>query len=314
MPGLRRWDVVSAAFRSGLRRCPRALISSLGRQPAPAAEPTSRSFERIEEHALAAAWLGHATVLARFDGTNVLVDPVFSERIGLRVGRRTMGPRRLAQAPTTPERLPKIDLVLITHAHFDHLDKPTLRRLAYGGTTVVSPRGTRRLIPRGFRRVVELGAGESEVIDGVRIAAIRSLHWGARGLINWSRGHNSYLVESARGSILFAGDTALTSAFADVGPVDLAVFCISSYNPWERMHATPEQVWSMFCGTGAKELLPVHHSTFKLGAEPVDEPMRRLLAAADGHAERIIQVIPGGLWVGPTSAGTAPRDAMDTGA
>ena len=257
------------------------------------------SFEHIEEHALAAAWFGHATVLARLGPTNVLVDPVFSDRIGMRVGRRTMGPRRVAEVPIRAEGLPEIDVLLITHAHFDHLDRPTLRRLASKSTAVVTAFRTRRLIPRGFGKVIELRAGQGVTVDGLRISAIRTAHWGARRLIDWRRGYNSYLVESEHGGILFAGDTAVTKAFAGVGPLELAVFGIGHYDPWVRMHATPEQVWRMFQGTGAKWLLPVHHSTFELSDEPLDEPMQRLLKAADGHEEQIIQVAPGELWVGP---------------
>jgi L-ascorbate metabolism protein UlaG (beta-lactamase superfamily) len=307
----RRWVLVKAATRSAFYRYPRALIDSLQRRPVVRVEPAgTASLDGIEQHALAAAWLGHAGVLARLGEANVLVDPVLSNRIGFRVGRRTMGPRRLTQAPVAAEDLPRIDVLLITHAHFDHLDRPTLRRLASSHTVVVTARRTRRLVPRGFGAVVEIGPGQAMTVRGLRIVAIHSAHWGARRLVDWRRGHNSYLVQSPSGHLLFAGDTGFTDAFVDLGPIDLAVFGIGNYDPWEYMHATPEQAWSMFRGTGASRLLPVHHSTFQLSDEPVEEPMRRLLKAAEGHEERILRLDPGELW-GVATRGLLPRASRE---
>jgi hypothetical protein len=102
--------------------------------------------------------------------------------------------------------------------------------------------------------------------------------------------------------VLFAGDTAHTHAFDKVGPVDLAVFGIGAYDPWEGAHATPEQAWSMYTrlsgGTPRGHMLPMHHSTFVLGREPLHEPMIRLKRVADQHAAHIVVDTPGGLWVG----------------
>jgi L-ascorbate metabolism protein UlaG (beta-lactamase superfamily) len=294
----RRRKVAWAALRSGLSRYPGVVLASLRRRGAAGPGPRLAALESLEEHGLAATWLGHATVLARLGQLNVLVDPVFSDRIGMRIGKVTVGPKRLEQVPVAPEGLPHVDLVLITHAHFDHLDRPSLRRLARPETIVVTAHRTRRLIPRGFGAVLELRAGRSVTIRGLRIEAIKAAHWGARKLVDQHRRWNSYLVESAEGRILFAGDTAMTRAFDGLEQVDLAVFGIGAYDPWENMHATPEQVWAMFARSGAERLLPVHHSTFQLSDEPLDEPMRRLLAAADGQAGQIVQVAPGELWVG----------------
>lgn len=303
-----RWDLFRAAVRSGLRRYPRALVESV-RRPPPAARPDIASLEHIEEHCLAAAWLGHGTVLAQLGETSVLIDPVFSSRIGMRLGKTTLGPKRLKGVPVAPEGLPPIDILLITHSHFDHLDKPTLRQLASENTIVVTALGTRRLIPRCFRAIIELGAGQTATIRGLELLAIAPAHWGSRKVIDRHRKYNSYLVKSPNGCILFAGDTGLTDAFKWVSGVDLAVFGIGAYDPWEHMHATPEQVWSMFRQIGANWLLPVHHSTFELGDEPVDEPMQRLLAAADGHVDRIIQVDPGELWVDPAAGNPSSPSA-----
>lgn len=267
---------------------------------------TTNSITHIEEHAVAAVWLGHGSVLARLGHTNLLVDPVFSERVGLRLGPTTFGPKRLRSAPIAATGLPHIHLVLITHAHFDHLDRPTLRQLARPETTAIIPPKTRRLVPRGFGHVVELRHSGALRFNGVRLEALRPAHGGARRVVDRHRQPNSYLVETAAGRILFAGDTAYTDVFRNRGPVDLAVFGVGAYDPREHMHATPEQVWHMFRHVQGRWLLPIHHSTFELSDEPLDEPMRRLLAAAGPRSSQVIQVEPGELWVRP-AAPARPR-------
>ena len=244
-----------------------------------------------------AAWLGHGSAIVRQGGLTILVDPVLSHRIGPRIGGRTIGPARLSAAPATFAELPPADLILISHAHYDHLDRPTLERLAHSGTTVVTSRRTRKLIPRGFGRVIELGMDDELEIGGVRLSVLRPEHWGGRTAVDVARGCNSYLIESDDHRTLAPGDTALTGEFDSLGAVDLAVFGIGAYEPSEHHHATPEQVWRMFSAMPGRVLLPVHHSTFEISAEHVDEPMARLLAAAGDAAARIAAVKPGELWL-----------------
>ncbi len=288
---------VKKAIRSGVRRYPGAVGRSLraGKIKTGAADPAA-CLRAIVDHELAASWLGHASVLLRQGGMSSAADPVFSERIGGRVGPVSVGPERIMPVPVDPERLPEIDLILISHAHFDHLDRPTLKSLASGRTSVVTARKTRRLIPRGFRRVIELDWGESVEIDTVRIEAVEPAHWGARVGLDRRRGCNSYLVHADGATSLLAGDTAHTERFAELPPVDLAALGIGAYDPWEHHHATPEQVWSMFTGFGGKRLLPIHHSTFELSDEPIHEPMDRLIEAAGDEAHRVIRVGPGQVW------------------
>lgn len=292
---------VAAMTRSGLRRYPRAMVRALHRptvgqapsRPRPAAADT---LPDPGQAPLAASWLGHATVLVQFGRTTVLTDPVFSDRIGMSLGRVVVGLDRRLPLPIDPARLPPIDLILISHAHFDHLDKPTLRRLASAGTTVVTARRTSGLIPSGFGRVIELGWSDRIELLGLRIMAIRPAHWGARTAVDRRRGYNSYVVESPQRRILFAGDTAYTDAFRPVGPVDLALFGIGGYDPWIHAHADPEQVWSMFRAMRARHLMPMHHSTFELSDEHPDEPLHRLRAAAGRDADRLVGAEPGQLW------------------
>lgn len=257
--------------------------------------PASRfAWPRMPQEALAASWLGHATTLLRVGDLTVLTDPVLSGRIGPRVAGRTMGVSRLMGAPVGVP--PPVDVILISHAHFDHLDRPSLRRLVSPRTTVITARNTGRLIPGGFGDVIEVDWGQELTHRGVSFGAIQPAHWGARTAWDRHRGYNAYMVRTGRQSVLFAGDTAATEAFAGLKP-SLAVFGIGAYSPWEHMHATPEQVWDMFGASGARWLMPIHHSTFELSDEHVDEPMQRLLAAAGTDEPRVVARTAGDVWV-----------------
>jgi hypothetical protein len=251
---------------------------------------------------VSAAWLGHASILLRLGSRWILTDPVFSQRIGIPIGPVTIGLSRMLPSVAITD-LPPIDLVLVSHAHFDHLDKPTLRRLATPGTRVITARGTGRLIPRGFGQVDELGWDKTIEAAGLTLRALRPRHWGARLTVDSHREYNSYVLDANQRRILFAGDTALTDRFASLANeskrIDLSIFGIGAYDPWIHNHASPEQVWSMFEQSGAKYLMPMHHSTFKLSDEPTEEPMQRLLAAAGGQSDRIVARDLGRLWTLP---------------
>lgn len=240
-----------------------------------------------------AAWLGHCTVLLRMGGLTILTDPVLSPKIGVRVGPVMVGPRRLT--PAIPlSALPQIDLILLSHSHFDHFDKPTLRRLASPRTRVVTAARTAALVPPGFGSVHELDWGGAAEAGGVVIEALKPRHWGARAAWDRHRGYNSYLLTSRdRSRVLFAGDTAHTDAFDGLGPLELAIMGIGAYDPWEHAHATPEQALLMATAAQARYLLPVHHSTFRLSDEPAGEPMARLLAAARPDGPAVLPAQPG---------------------
>lgn len=285
------------AWRFGVDRLPGMVVDSV-RPPESdgVREGEARDLRGAADASYGAAWLGHAGLLLRQGQTTALVDPVLGDRIGPRIGGRVIGPPRLARSPVSCEGLPDVDLVLITHAHFDHLDRETLEQLAKPGTVVVTSKRTRRLIPRGFGSVIELHWDGVVEVGGVRVCALRPEHWGGRTAIDVLRGCNSYLIESDDRRTLAPGDTAETGEFESVGRVDLAAFGIGAYSPSEHHHATPEQVWEMFTGMPGERLLPVHHSTFEISGEPVDEPLSRLLAAAGDEAGRVVRVEPGALW------------------
>lgn len=298
------------ALRSGLRRYPPELLASLASRDLNRSDEDRQVRDLLAElapHGMALVWLGHASVVATLGALTLVVDPVLSRRIGPRVFGRTWGLARRGPAPVGSASLVGMDLVLLTHAHFDHLDRPTLERLADARTSVVVARGCGSLVPRGYMAVHELGAGESIELHGAVIEAVEPRHWGARMVVDRKRSSVGYVVRHAEGSVLFAGDTAYTKAFDRVAPIDVAAFGIGAYNPWEHMHATPEQVWRMFLSLGARFLLPIHHSTFELSDEPLDEPTRRLLAAAGDSGDRILTAVAGEIMIvtKPTGGATA---------
>jgi L-ascorbate metabolism protein UlaG (beta-lactamase superfamily) len=244
------------------------------------------------DRGLHAAWLGHSTVLLKIDGFTVLTDPVFSIRAGIHLGLVTLGVKRLIAPAIALENLPSIDLVLLSHAHMDHFDIPSLRRLENRGTSVITAPRTSDLLRVGqYRSVQEVRWGEEVRVGPAMVRGVEVNHWGARLRTDTYRGYNGYLLEVGRYRIFFAGDTADTRKLVRVAGarrVDLAVMPIGAYDPWIRFHCTPEQSWRMAREARADLFLPVHHRTFLLSREPLNEPVERLHAAAGRDAGCIV--------------------------
>jgi len=246
---------------------------------------------------LTVAWLGHATVLMNFYGTWLLTDPALRRNIGVNLGVITLGLRRLVAPALSIRELPPLDAVLISHSHMDHCDMGTLRRLPRK-TTVVAQKNNRDLFRR-FQTVHELSWGETTEIEGVTVESIEVNHWGARKLTDRHRGYGGYLIQKNGRAVVFGGDTAMTHAFAGLRNrlnIDLAIMPIGAYNPYIYAHASPEQSWQMSREMGARYILPMHHSTFRLSREPVDEPIERLFSIAGPQSWRIALSQPGQTW------------------
>ncbi len=262
-------------------------------QPAPhRPDPSAWLADR-----LTVSWLGHASVLMNFADTWLLTDPALRPRIGVGLGLGTVGPRRYIGPALEAHELPRLDALLISHAHMDHLDLGTLRRLPRD-TPVVAHRALSDLLGR-FRHVIELGWGESTVVGGVRIEAIPSKHWGARMVTDIHRGYGGFLLEKYGTRVVFSGDTAATDLYRPIGrrgPVDLAMLPIGGYDPWIDNHANPEEAWTIGRDLAARYVMPIHHSTFRLSREPMDEPIRRFLQAAGEERGRIVAIEIGDTW------------------
>ena len=240
------------------------------------------------------SWIGHATVLINFFGVKILTDPVLFPRIGIRLPGFTIGPKRLTAPALQFHELPPIDLILLSHAHFDHFDLRTLR--CFGkSTTVITARATSDLLRRTrFRDVTELEWGKAKSFKTARgeinISALPVNHWGARKQRDTYRGYNGYLLERKGRRIIFTGDTAITNSFAEIGRhgvIDIAIVSIGAYNPWIQSHCSPEQAVEMANAAGARFIVPVHHQTFRLSFEPFREPIERFEAALGKTPERI---------------------------
>ena len=246
------------------------------------------------DNAITLAWLGHATVLINFYGVRILTDPALFARIGVDVGLGSIGPLRLVNCALTTDELPEIDLVLVSHAHFDHLDTPSLAAVR-GKPAAVMAAATSDLLPhRNYSSVAELRWNESTVATSPRgdvlVRAIEVKHWGARLQRDTHRGYSGFIVERGERKLLIGGDTASTRAFHEhrrFGPFEAAIMPIGAYDPWIRNHCTPEQAVSMADAAGARLFVPVHHQSFQLSREPFREPIERTEVALAAERGRL---------------------------
>jgi L-ascorbate metabolism protein UlaG (beta-lactamase superfamily) len=255
----------------------------------PKATPIPQSWS---SNGITAAWLGHSTVLLNFYGVTILTDPALLRRVGADTCVGTIGAKRLVAPALSPSQLPTIDLVLLSHAHMDHLDFATLRSLR-GTPKVVTAHATDDLL-QGTRlnSLKALAWGDKTRVStqngDVEVRAFEVKHWGARWRYDKYRGYNGYVLCREDKKIIFGGDTAWIPSFRGLrreGPYELAIMPIGAYNPWVCSHCTPEQAVRMANDAGAKSFLPVHFKTFPFGREGSVEPLVRLEAAIE--AERI---------------------------
>ncbi len=237
------------------------------------------------------SWIGHSTFLINLEGTTVLTDPVFSQKVGPNIlGLFTVGLQRYVPPALTFQELPPIDLVLVSHAHMDHYDIPTLRKLRRDVPLILARDTSEFIDGLGFTHGQELDWGQSAEAAGVRIEAVPVRHWGRRYPWDRDRGYNGLLLTKHKRSILFGGDTAYTEqlpAALKGRPVDVALLPIGGYNPYIANHENPEQAWKIFHEIEARYLIPTHWRTFRISRERPFEPYERLRSAVNGSARRI---------------------------
>ena len=234
-------------------------------------------------------WIGHASFFLQFAGYSVLVDPNWAKWHGPVKRRRVPG--------LDLHGVPEVDLVLVTHAHFDHLHKPSLRILQ-AREGIVVPMGSRSLVKRlGFPAIHEMKVWDELHFDHLEIIHTPSHHWGARFLHDTHREFGGYIVRAGGKSVFHCGDSAYFDGFREIGTrhdIDIALMPIGAYDtPSGRdVHMNPEDAVRAFVDLGAKMLIPMHYGTFPLGNEPLDEPLGRLLAEADYLGIRAQILIP----------------------
>ena len=256
------------------------------------------------------AWLGHATLLINFFGTTIITDPVFSEKVGVKFfGLFKVGPKRLFAPALAIEELPSIDLILLSHAHFDHLDIDSLKKFDENIPTIMAKNTADVISNLDRTKVKELDWNEKFSVAGIDIEALQVKHFGwrypwendrSRGNID-GRSFNAYLLSKNGKHILFGGDTAYQEYFKPLAErnieIELAIMPIGAYNPWLKVHANPEQTLAMTQQMNAKTILPIHWSTFRLSDEPTHEPIERLKRAMETSSIQLVVDSIGQTWI-----------------
>jgi N-acyl-phosphatidylethanolamine-hydrolysing phospholipase D len=226
-------------------------------------------------------WIGHATFAMRLGGKLIVTDPIWSERL-------SPVTKRLCDPGIELHAMPTIDIVTVSHSHFDHLDMPTLKRIGPRALYIVPKDVGEILIAGGLRNVVELGWWESHRVGDVKITLVPSQHWSMRA--PWDRNKRlwgGFIYEAPEGVAYHAGDTAMSElVFGEIRKrhdhIDWAMLPIGAYDPpWfmQPQHMGPEEALSAFDILGAKTFCAMHWGTFKLTDEPLGEPPERLVDA-----------------------------------
>jgi L-ascorbate metabolism protein UlaG (beta-lactamase superfamily) len=222
-------------------------------------------------------WLGHASFLGSLGCHRFLIDPVFSDHAGWLY-------RRYLPPPIPIDELPDVEVVLVTHNHYDHLDADVLRKLG-DRVHVIVPEGMGRWMRRrGCRRVTELRRWQRADVDSLRVTLVPACHWSRRGIFDTNRVlWGGYVVEAGGSSVYHSGDSAWFEGFAEIGrrfpDLDVAMLPIGGYEPaWfmEHYHLNPEQAGRAFLDLGARHFIPMHWGTFQLTDEPLCEPADRM--------------------------------------
>ena len=242
---------------------------------------------RVNGNALRVTLVNHSTVLLQQGGSNILTDPIWSERAS---PLSWIGPRRRRKPGVRIEDLPRIDVVLISHNHYDHMDLPTLGQLAArkDSTFIVPVCGARLLRSKNIGPVHELDWGESLTLANLTVHSVPALHFSARGVLDRNKAlWCGYLMQSHERLIYFAGDTAFGPHFARIrekfGSPQVALLPIGAYEPrWfmSSVHMDPDQAVRAHEILAAKTSIAIHHGTFQLADDGIDKPKKQLLAIA----------------------------------
>jgi L-ascorbate metabolism protein UlaG (beta-lactamase superfamily) len=238
------------------------------------------AFPPLHGDDICLTWIGHASFLISWRGLNLLVDPIWA--LWLKVVKRMKHPG------VALNHLPAIDAVLVTHAHFDHLDRRTLRRIA-SAQPIIVPQGVGSLVRNlGFDRVHEMQPWDTLAMRDVAVTLTPCHHWGARVLHDRYRGFGGFHFRFGERTLFHCGDSAYFDGFKEIGqrlPTEVALLPIGAYEPPTRreVHMNPEEAVKAFLELNARTLVPMHYGTFRLSYEPLDEPLQRFRAEVGRH-------------------------------
>jgi L-ascorbate metabolism protein UlaG (beta-lactamase superfamily) len=237
---------------------------------------------------LGVTFIGHASFFVQIGGRSVLIDPNFARWLFVL--------KRLRRPGLRVRDLPSIDLVLVTHAHFDHLHRPSLRAIVQNnlrtrGTApaIIVPTHVSDLVADlGFSEIIELDWWKSSHDGDLEVTHVPSRHWGARILKDSHRGYGGYVLQAGKHSVYHAGDTAYFAGFREIGrrlSPELALLPIGAYNPpqFRNVHANPADATRAFLDLNARWMVPMHYGSFRLSHEPMDEPLQLLDEEARSH-------------------------------
>jgi L-ascorbate metabolism protein UlaG (beta-lactamase superfamily) len=265
-------------------------------------------------------WIGHATVLINFYGKTILTDPVLVNRLSFIYlgGHKNLGIRRITDLPIRYQDLPPIDLVIISHAHQDHLDFASLKYF-HRNVKIIIPRNEEDLVSaRNFKKIISMDWGDTALVDGLHVKAFKVLHWGERvvskGEKKKNRGYNGYLISYKGKSIVFGGDSGFKDEargedgnwLKKIGQdsVDICILPIGDYCDYFNAsnHMSPEEAWNIFNQVHGKYIVPIHWRTFiltQVKLVPVMEPMERLRKTAGDQNNKIVIDRPGMTFIMP---------------
>jgi L-ascorbate metabolism protein UlaG (beta-lactamase superfamily) len=244
---------------------------------------------------LAVTFIGHASFFVQIGGRSVLIDPNFARWLFVL--------KRLRRPGLRVRDLPPIDLVLVSHAHFDHLHRPSLRAIVHQtlrerGTApaIIVPSHVSDLVSDlGFSEIIEMDWWNNSRQGNLAITHVPSRHWGARILKDSHRGYGGFVLKAGKHSVYHAGDTAYFAGFREIGrrlSPELALLPIGAYNPpaFRNVHTNPADATRAFLDLNARWMVPMHYGTFRLSHEPMDEPLQLLEkeAAAAGISDRVV--------------------------
>lgn len=262
--------------------------------------PPNLSFLTDNRLESTVTWIGHSTFFLQYEGMNILTDPIWARRLGFE--------RRLGEPGIAIGDVPPVDIILISHSHYDHLHIASIRKLYRDGTTIIVPAGLKRKMQRkGFRNCVEMQWWESITLGTIKLSFVPTQHWTRRTPFDTNSSHwGGYILEPARPeehpkglggqekrelppNLYFAGDSGYFPGFKEIGErykIHVALMPIGAYEPeWfmTSQHVTPEQAVQAFLDVGAETMIPMHYGTFRLADDTAREALDRMEESRIGH-------------------------------